>query len=749
MGSRFGSRGLAAGFLIQAFAAVAVAAVLGGSGMGWRARADEVPQGPRAEAWKNVQRALDEGKPKSALEALAGVEQAAIADKAWAEAARAIATRVLAETGDRPDDDPERVIRLAVEIVQAPAETQGVLEAIRANWTWGYYQQNRWRYQQRTQGGADARDLAKLSEWDLPAIVREIRTRFATAVGQPGSPERKTLQSLPVAEWDALIRKGSMPDAWRPTVWDVVARDALEFAASGERGLMAPEDAFELDVESPALGTLEEFLAWRPEADEAVTDKDSPLIEAVALYRGLLVFHGRDADRSALLSADLDRILWASGAAVGEGLEDRKEQALRGFIERAGDHETAALAAFHLASLVQQQGDLVAARTIAAKAAADHSKSHGGAQCANLVTQIESRELAVSTERAWAAPFPAIRVTYRNLARVHLRVAKADWLGRLKAGKPHSGWLDDQDRAAILALPAVREHAADLPATDDYQQRAEDIPVGTVLDAATLEPGAYWVIASHTGDFGEQDNVVALTMVWVTRLAIVTEQQRPVFARDVAAAQGRPAAAVRPGRRQRGPGALAGYVVDLATGEPVKSADVQVYVRQQQGNRQGFDEAAVAKTDDEGRFEVEAEQGRELVLVARAKLAGREETVASGSTNVWANVMADDVKSIVLVTDRGIHRPGQIVFYKGIVAAGDQAAAKYSAVGGAAIDVVLTDANGREVAKATHTTNANGSFHGNFPIPAGCLPGQWSIQARGQGVGGATGVRVEEYKRPK
>ncbi|MFM7135772.1 MAG: hypothetical protein ACKO1M_01705, partial [Planctomycetota bacterium] len=30
-----------------------------------------------------------------------------------------------------------------------------------------------------------------------------------------------------------------------------------------------------------------------------------------------------------------------------------------------------------------------------------------------------------------------------------------------------------------------------------------------------------------------------------------------------------------------------------------------------------------------------------------------------------------------------------------------------------------------------------------------CLPGQWSIQARGQGVGGATGVRVEEYKRPK
>ena len=718
-----------------------------------RARAEDLPQGPRAAAWKKVQQALDEGKPKSALEALAGVEQAAITEQAWAEAARAIATRVLAETGDRPDDDPERVIRLAAEIAKAPAETRGVLEAIRANWTWGYYQQNQWRYQQRTQGGADAKDLAKMGEWDLPTIVKEIRARFAAAVGKLGSPERKALQALPVAEWDALIQQGSMPDAWRPTVWDVVARDALDFAASGERGLMAPEDAFELNVDSPALGTPEEFLAWQPEMDEAVTDTDSPLLEAAALYRGLLEFHARDADKAALLSADLDRILWASGAAVGEGLDERKEQALRGFSERAGDHETAALAAFHLASLIQQQGDLVAAREIAAKAAAAHRKSHGGAQCANLVSQIEAKELSVSTERAWAAPFPAIRVTYRNLAKVHLRVAQADWLGRLKAGKPHSGWLDDQDRAAILALPALREQAVDLPATDDYQQRAEDIPVGAALDAATLEPGAYWVIASHKADFGEQDNVVALTMVFVTRLAIVTEQQRPIFARDLAGPQaavpGRPGVPPRRMRRPQGPGTLAGYVVDLATGEPVKAADVQVFMRQQQGNRQGFDEAAAAKTDEEGRFELEAEQGRELVVVAKAKLAGAEQTVASGSTNVWPNVLNDQVKSIVLVTDRGIHRPGQIVFYKGIVAGGDQAAGKYAAIADVPVEVVLRDANGREMSKANHTTSANGSFHGNFPIPAGCLPGQWSIQALAAGTQMGTGVRVEEYKRPK
>ena len=39
-------------------------------------------------------------------------------------------------------------------------------------------------------------------------------------------------------------------------------------------------------------------------------------------------------------------------------------------------------------------------------------------------------------------------MTYRNLAKVHLRVVKADLLGRLKAGK-HGHWIDVGDRAAI------------------------------------------------------------------------------------------------------------------------------------------------------------------------------------------------------------------------------------------------------------------------------------------------------------
>jgi hypothetical protein len=717
--------------------------------------ADDPPTGPRAAAWQGVQQALDEGKPKTALERLAGVEADAVQDRAWAEAARAIATRILAETGDRPPDDPERVIRLAAEIEKAPAETRNVLEAIRANWTWGYFQANRWRYQQRTQGGADGKDLTKLAEWDLPTIVAEIRRRFAVAVGAPGSPERAALEKLPVAEWDAILAKGTMADTYRPTVWDVVVRDAIEFASSGERGLVAPEDAFEIGADSPALGAAEAFVQWRPEADKNVTDTDSPLIDTIRLYRDLLAFHTDDADRTAFLAADLDRILWAHGAVVATGepgdLYDRKEAALRGFIERAGDHETASLGRFHLASLIQQgdgqhdgegdSGDLVEARKIALAGAEAHPTSPGGAMCKGFVVQIEARELSLQTESTWAAPWPVIRVTYRNLAKVHLRLAKADLLARLKAGKLHPGWLDDADRAAVLALPAVKQHAADLPATPDYQSRHHDIPVAAAFDAAGLEPGDYWVIASHKPDFGERDNVVFLSTVRVANLAIVTEQQHVGFAADGGRLNGQP-----------GPVTLTGHVVNVASGEPVAGATVKVFVRGEQGAPPPFAEAGTATTDKDGRYELTAPQHKEVVVVATADLGGKRHATATESTHAWRNEQPTGSKSIVLVTDRGIHRPGQIVRYKGIACASDFAKADYHAVADREIVVTLNDANGREVAKATHRTTANGSFSGNFPIATGGLPGQWSIQAQApgnDGFGGAVGVRVEEYKRPK
>jgi hypothetical protein len=631
-----------------------------------------------------------------------------------AEMARDIATKVLAETRDRPADDPERLILLAAAIEKAPAEARGVLEAIRANWTWGYFMNNRWRFAQRTAGAA-ADGLESIASWDLPKIVGEIRGRFAAAL-----LKKDVLQNLPVAEWNGVLEPGTMPDAYRPTVWDVIVRDALEFAESGERGLVDPEDAFEMSADGPALGTLEEFLAWRPAEDPAVTDRDSPLLQAASLYRDLLEFHKNDADRTALFSADLDRILWASGHAVGDELADRKGESLEAFIAKAGEHETAALARYHLATLVREENDLVEARAIAAKALEQHPKSPGGKLCKNLIAEIEAKSLTVFVERTWARPWPVIRVRYRNLADVHLRIVKADWLERVLAGRAHAGWLDDAERAKLLAAAPAKAFKADLPPTDDYQERTHDIPVPEDLGS-----GSYWVIASPRGDFGEKDNVVSAGLVWVSRLALVTNGSNP--------RAGQP---------------LTGHVVDIASGEPLANASVQMFV-QQQGHPPRFAPGKTATTDRDGRYELPAEQGREVVLLVKASVDGRDEIVGSEPAHTWQQPSQEAHNTIVIMIDRGIHRPGQIVFYKGILCHADPEKGEYAALAGKPVKAVLRDANGREVAQAEHKTNANGSFHGEFAIATGALPGKWTILAEGPSAAGVVNVRVEEYKRPK
>ncbi len=706
---------------------VALSITIGGLMVARGSAADE-PAGPRAAAWTAVQQALDQQRPQTAATALVGIEAAAVAAGAWDEAARAIATGVVVETGDRPPDDPERLVRLARRIGEAPEPVRGVLEAIQANWTVGFFLANRWRFQQRTSGGADG-GLDTIGQWDLPRVVGEIRARFAAALGAPGGAERQRLMRQRVADWSLLLPPAAMPDAYRPTLFDVVAQDALAFHARGERGLVEPEDAFTIAADGPALGSVAEFRAWRPEA--TATDADSPALAAALLHRELLDFHGDDADRTAFLAADLERIEWAAGVAVGADVRARHRAALEGFIAAAGDHETGALARFHLAELLQEE-DPAASRTLALAGAARHPDSPGGRRCRQVVTAIEAPILNLVAERTWAEPWPAIRVHYRNVARIHLRVCRADWQARAAAGRVHSNWVMEDERGRILALPAERQHAVDLPATADYRRRHEDLSVAPL--AAGLAPGAWWVIASPRPGPAGDDNPVSMTLVWVSRLALVTEQSRPVLvARDDQA----PALP------------LTGHVIDIASGEPVVGAEVIPFIRGGQGDQQGFRAGGGTVTDAEGRFSLPGQTGREALVTAAAQLGGVRHEIVGDPLHVWPAGQPRDVHAIVLVTDRGIHRPGQTVFYKGIACMGDHERGTYAALVRRPVSVVLRDANGREIATADTMTSVNGSFDGTFALPPGGLPGQWAITASAGAAQGSVVVRVEEYKRPK
>ena len=204
--------------------------------------------------WKKVDEAVGKGLPKTAVEALQPIFDGAIAEKNYPVAIKALARKIALEGNIQGNKPEEKIIRLQAEIAKAPAEMQPMLEVIQADWYWQYFQHNRWRFLQRT---ATATPPGKdFTTWDLPRLFAEIDKHFQKALAG-----EEQLKKIPVESFGELLAKGTMPDSYRPTLYDFVAHQGLEFYNSGEQAGAKAEDAFELSADSPIFRPAEEFVA--------------------------------------------------------------------------------------------------------------------------------------------------------------------------------------------------------------------------------------------------------------------------------------------------------------------------------------------------------------------------------------------------------------------------------------------------------------------------------------------------------
>jgi hypothetical protein len=666
-----------------------------------------------------VDEAVAKGLPKTAIEKLEPIIQGALRDKAWGEATKAIARKIVLEGNIQGNKPEEKITRMEGEIARAPEEIVPLLETILANWYWHYFQNNRWRFMQRTQTATPPG--TDFTTWDLPRLFVEIDRKFQKALANADR-----LKKTPVAAFDDLLQKGTLPDSYRPSLYDFIAQEALRFYTSGEQAAAKPQDAFELSAESPIFDPAERFIAWDPQR----TDADSPILRAVRLYRNLLKFHQDDDDKTAFIDVDLARLIYGYNVAFGESKDTRYKTALRAIADQWADHELSALALYHQARVVQQEDDWVEARNIALRGTNAFPESAGGKLCRNLVSEIEARSVAISTERVWncqsrtdVSPVPVqnepagrrdacptVRVYYRNVTNVYFRAVAWDWSEFLDKRHSRPESLNNEERAALLAKSPALEWSAALAPTPDYKERMEELAA-----PRTLKPGFYFLLASHDPRFTDQDNQVTFTDIWVSELALV----------------------VRPRH-----GDIEGFVLEAASGEPVNGAEVAAWHLDNQGNRVAL---TPVPTDENGFFKVGLNESRGHVL--RVRHNGRE---LAAEHDYWSHHPGEPQahSQTIFFTDRALYRPGQTIQYKGICLRADPEKIDYHVLPGQELTVIFSDPNNKEIARQQHRCNDYGSFSGNFTAPRDRLMGAMRIYV-GAGPGGQAGFNVEEYKRPK
>ena len=667
--------------------------------------------GPRDAQWKAVEDAIQKGLPATAVTNLEPIIQGALKDKAYAEAVKAIGQKIALEGNIQGNKPEEKITRLEAEIAKAPKEIVPLMDTLLAEWYWQYFQQNRWRFMQRTATGAQpGKDF---TTWDLPRLFAEIDKQFQKALGA-----KKILKATPIAAWSDLLQSGTMPDSYRPTLYDFIAHQALAFYTSGEQAAAQPEDAFEPAADSPLLDSADKFIAWKPET----TDEESSKLKAIRLFQELLSFHKSDAQpQFAFGDADLERLTWGWNAAFGENKDTRYQAALEGFIRAYADFEISALALEREARLLQQQGDLVAAHKLAQRGTELFPGSPGGKLCRNLVTELEAKSAAITTERVWncgaglspAGPCPAITVRYRNVDAAYFRAIPVDWEIFLDKRHNRPENLTEAERREILARPPALEWSAKLQPTTDYKEKTFELAA-----PQTLKPGFYFIAASHDPKFGDKENIISMADVWVSSLALVTRS------RD---------------------GGLGGLVVQATSGEPIVGAQVSIWHLDNQGNRVAD---PTLTTDENGFFSMKPSVNRGYLFRVRH---GGQQLASAGDlwTYPWQNQDRERVTTqTIFFTDRAIYRPGQTIQYKGICLRVEQATDNYEVIKGQGLTVVFKDVNGKEIARQKQRANDYGSFAGSFTAPRDRLMGQMSLQVEG-GPQGAGYLRVEEYKRPK
>lgn len=177
-------------------------------------------------------------------------------------------------------------------------------------------------------------------------------------------------------------------------------------------------------------------------------------------------------------------------------------------------------------------------------------------------------------------------------------------------------------------------------------------------------------------------------------------------------------------------------VTDFLSGKPLQGATVTWFG----GKRRSLELISSAQTNKEGLVTLPDNKN---ISAFQATLS---DDVSSRIISLYPEYVADNAAesgtTVSFFTDRGLYRPGQTVFYKGI--AYQFTKDQPTITPNKSFTVIFRDANYKEIMSKEVRSNAFGSFNGEFTVPKQTLTGSFSISVENS----STYIQVEEYKRP-
>lgn len=667
--------------------------------------------------WKKADSLFDRGLPKSAQKVAEDVYNKAKAKNQQVQVLKAQLYLLKIQQQTNEEASAENISKAEQEIRNTDFPLNAVWQSIAAQLYWNYYQQNRGKILDRTTVGGEA-TVADFEQWDANRFYSKVSSLYKASVSKANE-----LKGIRIEQYDPILVKGVNTRSLRPTLFDLLAFRAISFFEQAETGITKPAYAFTMN-DPAAFADAERFMNHKFESKDSLSNE----YHALQLYQQVIALHINDVKTDALIDADIQRLAFAYRTSV---LSDKRELYRKALERIKTVHDAnpqSASAAYQLVLLMLEETsppipysrpgigrpqpakpvDYITAKKKLEEIIRKHPESDGGVQAQNLISSITQQILAIQAEEV-VLPGEASKIllSYRNLPKVWVRVVPVS-IEDFKKGYRYG---NEEWNKKLLQIKAIKEWSLDLPGTTDYNEHSTEV----MLDA--LPQGMYAVIVSGDAKFAASNNTIQAALFQVSQLSVLLQSGG------------------------------SGYVLDRKTGMPVAGANVEVFYERYNSktNSPMAERAASVSAGKDGAFTLPADNNRGYnALVVKS---GKDELYLNEYLNIYRGERGETGKheQTFFFTDRSIYRPGQTIYYKGIMLRTSDGGKKNEVMANESSDVTLYDVNGQKVAAQTLTTNEFGSFSGSFIAPEGLLNGYMSIGNNSGGIG----ISVEEYKRPK
>ena len=622
----------------------------------------------------------------------------------------------------------EALNNLRKEANEAKFPSKPLLHSMLAQIYWQFYQVNRYRFLKRS-ATANFKE-EDIDTWDLNKIVQETVRNYQLSLADPTK-----LQATKIGIYDEVLKKGNVKQrAFRPTLYDFLAHRAIDFFQSSEPSITRPAYQFTLN-KNDYLQDVEKFAKLK------ITTKDtlSYKFYMITILQDLVKFHLKDNNLAALADVDLKRLSFAYRHLTANNKDQLYLNALRKLEQKSLQFPVSSRVTYAIAQVIYNQGKKYRplqsdqykwkkkeALKITQTGIDRFPNSDGAIQCSNLQKTIRNKYLQVTIEETNLSgePFRAL-VKYRNINKVHWRFFKTSMKELKKARRKYS---TSELLGYFLKKKSVTATVSTLPDDGDFQNHSveEKLP--------KLEYGVYVAIASYREDFQLSQNGLAYTYFTISDIAWMH-------------------------RRNVDNGTTEFYTVNRQSGAPLSGVKAQVwlskynyrlsrYVKINGGvfysNAQGYIKVPYSQKNQERNFYVEFTKGNDRIYT----LSPRNFYNAYGNLYRYKASKPKIRTKVFFFLDRKIYRPGQTIYFKGIVLSTD--GETHQLLTNNKSEVTLYDVNRQKQATLKVTTNEYGTFSGTFIAPNNGLNGQMRISSNaGKYYANSVTFSVEDYKRPK